>query len=170
DAYHPAVAFLYGWALLLVVQTGGMAAVAATFGKYFVELTGTAMPDALIAVIALGLLTAINCMGVRGGSNTQNALMLLKLAAIAALIVAGFSFRGAPPPPAAQIASDSFLRFGAAMTPVMFAYGGWQTASFISGELKRPQRDLAIGLLLGVAGVIAVYVLVNIVRSEERRV
>src|SRR6184192_1322927 len=57
DAYHPAVAFLYGWALLLVVQTGGMAAVAATFGKYFVELTGTAIPDAAIAAIALILLT-----------------------------------------------------------------------------------------------------------------
>ena len=49
------------------------------------------------------------------------------------------------------------------MTPVMFAYGGWQTASFISGELKRPERDLAIGLLLGVIGVIVVYVLVNVV-------
>ena len=49
------------------------------------------------------------------------------------------------------------------MTPVMFAYGGWQTASFISGELKKPERDLAIGLLLGVIGVIVVYVLVNVV-------
>src|SRR5438128_1946134 len=73
DAYHPSVAFLYGWALLLVVQTGGMAAVAATFGKYFVELTGVAISDALIAVIALVLLTIINCLGVRSGSNTQSA-------------------------------------------------------------------------------------------------
>src|SRR5438552_19207975 len=70
EAYHPAVAFLYGWALLLVIQTGGMAAVAATFGKYFVELTGTAIPDAAIAAIALILLTIINCLGVRSGSNT----------------------------------------------------------------------------------------------------
>ncbi|HEX9405903.1 MAG TPA: amino acid permease [Thermoanaerobaculia bacterium] len=162
DAYHPAVAFLYGWALLLVVQTGGMAAVAATFGKYFVELTGAGIGDAAIAVVALILLTIINCLGVRSGSNTQSALMLLKLAAIAALIVAGFMFRVAPPrvapPPSAAL-----LGFGAAMTPVMFAYGGWQTASFVSGEMKRPQRDLAIGLLLGVAGVITVYLLVNIV-------
>src|SRR5207302_8780866 len=74
DAYHPAVAFLYGWALLLVVQTGGMAAVAATFGKYFVELTSTAIPDAAIAAIALILLTIINCLGVRSGSNTQSVL------------------------------------------------------------------------------------------------
>ncbi len=164
DAYHPAVAFLYGWALLLVVQTGGMAAVAATFGKYFVELTGTAIPDAAIAVIALALLTLVNCLGVRSGSNTQSALMLLKLAAIAALIITGFSYRGAPPLNASEVGGASLLlRFGAAMTPVMFAYGGWQTASFVSGEMKRPERDLAIGLLLGVIGVITVYVLVNVV-------
>jgi APA family basic amino acid/polyamine antiporter len=163
DAYHPAVAFLYGWALLLVVQTGGMAAVAATFGKYFVELTGSALGDAAIAVAALVLLTIINCLGVRSGSNTQSALMLLKLAAILTLIIAGFAYRGTPPASVAAADDDLLVRFGAAMTPVMFAYGGWQTASFISGELKHPQRDLVIGLLLGVAGVITVYVLVNVI-------
>src|SRR5437868_6201070 len=166
-AYHPAVAFLYGWALLLVVQTGGMAAVAATFGKYFVELTGAGIPDAVIAVSALLILTIINCLGVRSGSNTQSALMLLKLIAIAALVVAGFAFGrshwAGHPLLDAPLSSDLLLRIGAAMTPVMFAYGGWQTASFISGELKRPQRDLVIGLLLGVIGVIVVYVLVNVV-------
>src|SRR5207237_4023673 len=60
DAYHPTVAFLYGWALLLIVQSGGMAAVAATFARYFVELTGATMPDAAIAVLALLVLTVIN--------------------------------------------------------------------------------------------------------------
>ena len=162
DAYHPAVAFLYGWALLLVVQTGGMAAVAATFGKYFVELTGGRGGDVLVAVIALAILTIINCFGVRSGSNTQSALMLLKLAAIGTLIVAGFVFRGGPHS-AAVAPPNPLLSFGAALTPVMFAYGGWQTASFVSGEMKRPERDLTIGLLLGVAGVIAVYLLVNVV-------
>jgi len=163
DAYHPAVAFLYGWGLLLVVQTGGMAAVAATFGKYVVELTGiTALRDVAIAIIALAALTIINCFGVRSGSNTQSVLMLLKLAAIAALIVVGFTYRGGQPPPGVQQPSN-LLGFFAALTPVMFAYGGWQTASFVSGEMKRPERDLTIGLLLGVAGVITVYLLVNIV-------
>jgi len=161
DAYHPAVAFLYGWGLLLVVQTGGMAAVAATFGKYFVELFGGGGGDVLIAVIALAALTIINCFGVRSGSNTQSALMLMKLAAIATLIIVGFAFRGAPPSPSA--APNTLVGFAAALTPVMFAYGGWQTASFVSGEMKNPRRDLAIGLLLGVAGVITVYLLVNIV-------
>ncbi|PYQ33368.1 MAG: amino acid transporter [Acidobacteria bacterium] len=167
DAYHPAVAFLYGWALLLVVQTGGMAAVAATFGKYFVELTGSALPDAWIAVVALVILTLINCLGVRSGSNVQSLLMLLKLAAIAAVVIAGLTYGrshwSSHPVLDGPLSTDLLVRLGAAMTPVMFAYGGWQTASFISGELKRPERDLVIGLLLGVIGVVMVYVAVNVV-------
>src|SRR5207249_3846599 len=162
DAYHPSVAFLYGWALLLIVQSGGMAAVAATFARYAVELTGVAIAPTALAVITLLALTIINCLGVRSGSNTQTLLMLLKLAAIIMLIFFGAQATGNRHQ---ATANDSFdlLRFGAAMTPVMFAYGGWQTASFISGELKRPRRDLALGLLIGVIGVIAVYVGVNIV-------
>ncbi|MEA2414336.1 MAG: basic amino acid/polyamine antiporter, family [Thermoanaerobaculia bacterium] len=162
DAYHPSVAFLYGWALLLIVQSGGMAAVAATFAKYVVTLTGVAMPDWLLAVVTLLILTLINCLGVRSGSNTQTALMLLKLAAIAMLVIAGATI--AAPHAAARamldapLSSDLFIRFGAAMTPVMFAYGGWQTASFVSGELARPRRDLPIGLLAGIIGVITIYV------------
>jgi APA family basic amino acid/polyamine antiporter len=163
DAYHPSVAFLYGWALLLIVQSGGMAAVAATFARYAVELTGIAVPPNVLAVITLLALTLINCLGVRSGSNTQTILMLLKLAAIIMLIFFGVTTANSQRPSANAGEPFDLLRFGAAMTPVMFAYGGWQTASFISGELKRPRRDLAIGLLVGVIGVIAVYVGVNII-------
>src|SRR5712671_5928046 len=58
DVYHPLAAFLYGWVLLLVVQTGGMAAVTVTFAKYFLELTGWQVNDSVIAAAALALLTA----------------------------------------------------------------------------------------------------------------
>jgi APA family basic amino acid/polyamine antiporter len=168
DAYHPAVAFLYGWGLLLVIQSGGMAAVAVTFARYTIELTHVAAPDWLLASVTLLILTAINCLGVRSGSNTQTALMLLKLVAIAMLIAAGVLLVGKSrlnlnPVLDATPSPDLLFRFAAAMTPVMFAYGGWQTASFMSAELKDPRRDLAVGLLAGVAGVIAVYVSVNIV-------
>jgi APA family basic amino acid/polyamine antiporter len=162
DAWHPALAFLYGWGLLLVIQSGGMAAVAVTFAKYTLELTHAPLPEWAVAVATLTALTLINCLGVRSGTNTQTALMLLKLAAIAMLVIVGLMFvtpsrhaAGAPP--------SNLMSFAAAMTPVMFAYGGWQTASFMSGELLRPRRDLAVGLLAGVAGVITIYVLVNIV-------
>ncbi len=168
DAFHPAVAFLYGWGLLLVIQSGGMAAVAVTFARYTIELTHIAAPDWLLATVTLLLLTIINCLGVRSGSNTQTALMLLKLVAIAMLVAAGAFFvthsrLSLRPVTDAVPSPDLVFRFAAAMTPVMFAYGGWQTASFMSAELKQPRRDLAIGLLAGVAGVIAVYLSVNVV-------
>ena len=163
DAWHPAVAFLYGWALLLVVQSGGMAAVAVAFANYANALAGTNIPASLLAVVTLTILTLINCLGVRSGANTQTALMLLKLLALVMLIGVGLTFNDAL---GRGFSTHSFPRptafsFAAALTPVMFAYGGWQTASFMSGELRRPRRDLAIGLLAGVTGVIAVYLLVN---------
>jgi basic amino acid/polyamine antiporter, APA family len=165
DAFHPSVAFLYGWALLLVVQSGGMAAVAVTFARYLIELSGVHAADWLLATATLILLTIINCLGVRSGSNTQTVLMLLKLAAIAMLLAAAFAFRGHSQltMTAPRDGGGLLFRFAAAMTPVMFAYGGWQTATFMSGELRRPARDLAIGLVAGVLGVIAIYVGVNIV-------
>ncbi len=162
DAWHPAIAFMYGWALLLVIQSGGMAAVAVTFAKYTLQLTGVTMPDWLLASGTLAILTIINCFGVRSGTNTQTLLMLLKLAAIAMLIAVGSTI-GSAAPTKATASDASLMTILAAMTPVMFAYGGWQTASFMSGELKRPQRDLAIGMLAGVIGVITVYLLVNYV-------
>jgi len=160
DAYHPSVAFLYGWALLLVIQSGGMAAVAVTFARYTRELTGGSWPDSLVASVTLIVLTIINVLGVRSGSNTQSVLMILKLVAIAMLVVVGLTTKGAGGDTGAPL-KDDLWAFAAAMTPVMFAYGGWQTASFMSAELKRPRRDLAIGLLTGVVGVITVYILVN---------
>ena len=85
EALHPAVAFLYGWVLLLVIQTGGMAAVAVTFARYFLELTHWQVNASLIAASALALLTVINCLGVRAGSRVQSAMTLAAIAAIGML-------------------------------------------------------------------------------------
>jgi basic amino acid/polyamine antiporter, APA family len=164
EAYHPAVAFLYGWALLLIVQTGGMAAVAVTFARYAKAIVHTHAPDGFLAVLALGVLTAINCLGVRSGSAVQSTLMVMKIGAVAGLIIGAF---WAPPAPGQVTASEPFtietlLAFGAAVTPVLFAYGGWQTASFMTGEMRDPRRDLARALLLGVIGVTVIYLGVNV--------
>src|SRR5437764_8399911 len=163
DAYHPIVAFLYGWTLLLVVQTGGMAGAAIIFGRYFGELFGFSIPEQLLAAVALGVLTVINWLGVRAGSNVQSALMLTKLVAIALLIGVGCFGPIATNPTgmAATVDSGGFAGFGRAMVPVLFAYGGWQTASFISGEMRYPRWDLPRGLLIGVIGVVLCYVLVS---------
>ncbi|NNC28228.1 amino acid permease [Longimicrobium terrae] len=162
DAFHPSVAFVYGWALLLVIQTGGMAAVAVTFARYFREVTHVPLGEPVVAALGIALLVAVNCMGVRSGSTVQNGLMVLKIIAILGLVTAGLIFvtpdaAVVAAPPVAQSGS-LLLAFGAAMTPVMFSYGGWQTASFVAGEMRNPRRDLARGLLIGVAGVIALYV------------
>src|SRR5271167_2619852 len=92
DAYHPMVAFLYGWVLLLVIQTGGMAAVSITFARYFLELTGIHARDWIVAMAALGVLTLINCLGVKSGGRTQSAFMVMKIIAIAALVICGLAF------------------------------------------------------------------------------
>ncbi len=172
DAFHPMVAFLYGWGLLLVTQTGGMAAVAVTFANYFRELTGVGTSSAALAVLALGALTIVNCLGVRSGSNVQSALMVTKIVAVLALVIVGSMAVGAPRVAAGAAAAAAGaapggekpvpIAFAAAMVPVLFAYGGWQTASFVSGELKHPTRDLPRGLLIGVAGVILLYLGVNV--------
>jgi basic amino acid/polyamine antiporter, APA family len=164
EAFHPLVAFLYGWALLLVTQTGGMAAVAVTFARYFRELTGTGLTEGGIAVAALLVLTAVNCLGVRSGSNVQSALMVAKIAAIVGLVAVGFTAAPAVAPavePARPGTDVTSLL--AALVPVLFAYGGWQTASFVAGEMKRPERDLPRGLLIGVVGVVLLYLSVNVV-------
>src|SRR5947199_1363756 len=169
EAYHPAVAFMYGWGLLLVTQTGGMAAVAVIFASYFRALTGANWNDSAIAAITLLALTAINCFGARAGSNVQSALMLLKIAAIAALVIIGFAVGH---PAAAALRSEGLLgesasfgllkSIGAAMVPVAFAYGGWQTATFVAGEMRDARRDLSRGLLIGVGSVVALYLAVNL--------
>jgi basic amino acid/polyamine antiporter, APA family len=162
DAFHPMVAFLYGWTLLLVTQTGGMAAVAMTFANYFGELTGLGIDRSIIAVATLLILTVINCLGVRSGSNVQSTFMVIKIAAIVMLIILGWRAMNpgnfAAPPSTA--AGNNFL---AAMVPVLFAFGGWQTASFVSGEMRNPERDLPRGLLFGVVGVIVLYLGVNFI-------
>lgn len=167
EAYHPSVAFVYGWVLLLVTQTGGMAAVAVAFAHYYREITGFGGSDAAIAAIALLSLTAINCLGARAGSNVQSTLMLTKAAAIAAMVIAGLWLGGghvALTPLIDQPLSTSlFGGIAAAMTPIAFAYGGWQTASFVAAEMRDPRRDLSRGLVMGVLGVVLLYLSVNFV-------
>jgi len=173
DALHPLVAFGYGWSLLFVIQTGGMAAVALIFANHVLELFGRRVTDfraAVLASIALALLTVINCIGVRAGSVTQNIFMILKLVAIAVLVAFGLTVSA----PAANggitiytgsstTILQSLIAFGAALIPAQFAYGGWQTACFVAGEVREPRRNLPRGLLFGVMGVIVVYLSVNYV-------
>jgi APA family basic amino acid/polyamine antiporter len=167
EAFHPLLGFLFGWGLFLVSTSGGLAAVAMTFARYTNELTGSAMPEWMLAVGALAILTGVNCLGVRTGGTVQSGLMVLKIAAIALLVACGFAFapgnRFDGAAPTAHAGSfDLLTSFGAALVPVMFAYGGWQTANFVAGEIRSPEKNLPRGLLLGVTGVVALYLGVNV--------
>lgn len=174
EAYHPAIAFLYGWVLLLVIQTGGMAAVAVTFAKYFIELTRLPVADGMIATLALGILTLINCLGVRAGSKVQSMLMVLKILAIAGLVLCGAVYLighesavspGRKPYPLLDrpVSFDLVTAIGAALVPVLFAYGGWQTSNFVAEEIREPRKNLPRALVIGVIGVILLYLSVNFV-------
>jgi APA family basic amino acid/polyamine antiporter len=171
ECYHPLIAFLFGWSLFLISDCGGMAAVAVIFARYYIELTGVPLSEPVVAILALGVLTIVNCLGVRTGSTVQNILMVTKILAILLLVGLGFRLivqaggfaQPAVAPPAPPLSFDLLTTFGAALVPVLFAYGGWQTANFVAGEIREPQKNLPRGLIIGVAGVVVLYLAVNLV-------
>jgi APA family basic amino acid/polyamine antiporter len=171
ECYHPLIAFLFGWSLFLISDCGGMAAVAVIFSRYYIELTGVPLNETVVAIMTLGVLTIVNCLGVRTGSTVQNILMVTKILAILLLVGLGFRLivqsggfaQPAVSPPAPPLSFDLLTTFGAALVPVLFAYGGWQTANFVAGEIREPQKNLPRGLIIGVAGVVVLYLAVNLV-------
>lgn len=171
EALHPSVGFLYGWALLVVIQTGGMADCAIAFARYFEQLFPVSLAETTLAAIVMAALTVVNCLGVAAGNRLQSVLMVLKIAALAGLIVCGFAVQPAAGAAVAGSGAAAGLALGpapageglgAALIPVLFCYGGWQTACFVAGEMKDPRKDLPRALVLGVLGVIALYTLVAI--------
>ncbi|MFP2957216.1 APC family permease [Myxococcus sp. 1LA] len=166
DAFGPLPAFLNAWGMMLMIATGAIAAVAVTFANYTLALTG--LPDSFrfpLAVGAIVLLSGVNYFGVRPGALTQNVFTVLKLLALAVLIAAGLLLAGASSPveAAAPDAPGSIvLAMGAALVPVLFSYGGWQQTNFVAEELVDPERNLPRALLLGVIGVVTVYLLANL--------
>ena len=170
DALGPLPAFLYGWALLLVIATGAAAAVAVTCAGYVVTLAG--LPPEFTTRVAVGailLLCIVNYLGVEPAAVTLNVFTVLKLAALAALIVAGLVLtpptapvRPLPPLTAPVGLLGVAVALGTALVPILFAYGGWQQTNFIAEEIVAPERNLPRALGLGVAGVVAVYLLANV--------
>jgi APA family basic amino acid/polyamine antiporter len=167
DAYHPLAGFLYGWALLLMIETGAIAAVAITFANYALRLIGQPAAGAVpLAVASIALLSAINYLGVKPGSRVLNVLVVLKVAALAALIGAGAfapAYEGWLTDARATGDGLPVAAFGAALVPILFAYGGWQNANYVAEEIDNPRRNLPLSLLAGTVCVVVIYVLVNVV-------
>ncbi len=172
ECYHPLAGFLFGWVTLLVVMTGGMAAVAVTFARYFIDLTGVPLSERVVVIATLAVLTVVNCLGAKLGSRLQSLLMVMKIVVIASVILSGYLLVAHPfpvlhpvLPPASERPAPAGLiaAFGSAMIPVLFAYGGWQTSNYIASEIRDPRRNLTRALMIGVAGVIVLYVAMNVV-------
>ena len=166
ETWGPLPAFLYGWALLFLIATGAIAAVAIMFATYALPLVGLSPRLTVpVAAGAIVFLTGINYVGVKPAAVTQNIFTVLKLAALAALIAVGLSTGPAaalyrPPPP--STATHVVVALGAALVPILFTYGGWQQTNFIAEEIIEPERNLPRALVLGVSVVVAVYLLANV--------
>jgi APA family basic amino acid/polyamine antiporter len=165
EAFGPFVAFLFAWIVLGVVSTGA-AAVIADFGA---RMLARALPalgalgargELATAAAILVLVTAAALRGAKAGATLQNACMLTKLAALAALIALGFlgaPAEAAPPPDAPPLWRGLAL----AVLPVLFTCGGWQMLCYIAPEVRDAQRAIPRAILAGVAGVVAIYLAAN---------
>jgi APA family basic amino acid/polyamine antiporter len=168
EAYHPVVAYLFGWASLVMIQGGGLAAVAITFAQYFLRIAGVSARDPKpLAVAALAVVALVNYVGVKPGSRLLNALVVLKVGALVVLILGGLwiapRLPALPFPAGVSRPPASLLAFAAAMVPILFSYGGWQNANVISEEIRDSRRTLPRALAAGTILVVVVYLLANVV-------
>jgi APA family basic amino acid/polyamine antiporter len=182
EAYGTVWGFLYGWACFLVINSGGIAAIAVGFGVYlgsffpFFSTSNvllsvplgpwhwTVSGGQLAAAAAIALLTVVNQFGVKEGAWVQNALTLLKIGAFAAFLLAGLG--GGPAPSssfAAPLPGGILAGFGLAMIAALWTYDGWYALTLSAGEVKDPGRNLPRGLILGNVAVVALYLLLNVV-------
>lgn len=172
EAFGRAVAFLFGWAQLVLLRPSAIGAVAIVFGQYFLRLFGVTDTDANFAVFtaiasisAIVLVAAANYLGVRFGSLIQNLTTVAKTAGLLALVVLAFVLTGSSSAshfsPLVPPGSFTLSAFGLALVSVLWAYDGWADGSYVNGEIADPKRNVPKAIVLGTAAIIAIYVLAN---------
>jgi basic amino acid/polyamine antiporter, APA family len=187
EAYGELPAFLYGWMIFAVVQTGTIAALAVGFAQYFCAVlypsashpwisftvgpaTIDLSPQKLVAVGGIAVLTALNVFGVKKGSVLVNVSTWLKFGAIAALVICGlaigkgdwshFSRNPAMQPP---MGADLLVAFGVGLIAVLFAFDGWIYVTWAAGEIQDAARAVPRALIIGVSTVALVYLAINLI-------
>ena len=176
EAYGPMAGFLFGWGMLLVIQTGTIAAVAAAFAKFLAVFLPAASdapwaslgpialtPQRLVAIVVVVFLTATNATGLRAGTLTQNVFTVAKLAALLALAAGGLLL-GARPAGASSFAAPSLpfaLALAAALVGPFFSQSAWNNVTFAGEEVRDPGRTLPRALVVGCLIVTTAYVLTN---------
>ncbi len=172
-AYPPVWAFLRGWAMFFVSETAAIAAVAMVFAEYANSLykiySGAAFPRAIevtVALFVIWLLTLVNCFGVGLGGKVQNILSLAKLIALGGVLGVCFTQAGHWQHFSQPFWPDEFnwstlLAMGAAMRYAFFAFSGWEGATYVAEEVRNPRRNLPLSLILGISGVLLIYLAIN---------
>lgn len=166
-AFGRSLAFLYGWARMTVIVAGSIAVFAYLFGDYLSRVINLgAHSSAIWAALVVVVLTTVNYRGIREGKATQNLFTVLEVGGLLLIIVAGLFF-AAPPAPPPEVAAGAGQPWymgagiGSAMIFVLFTYGGWNDAAYISAEVRDRERNMARALLLAISLVALLYVLVN---------
>lgn len=174
EAYGNMWAFLYGWATLLVINTGSIAALAVAFAKYCGELLRLTMDwdiggggQTTIAILGVIIVTVVNLAGVKQAGIFSSVSTALKLAGILILIGAGLSYASTIvidwSPSTEGIGGEAGFAsaIGIAMVSVLWSYGGWYHASFVAGEARNPQRNVPLAMIVGTVVIAAVYLITN---------
>lgn len=164
--YHPAIGFLAGWISATLGFSAPIALAAMAFGVYFKGVVPGASPQ-LLALAAAWLITLVHLSGLRHSTKFQNISTLIKGALIIALIVAGLAYGSPQPISFAPSASDvSYMAsapFAVSLVFVMYAYSGWNAATYIAGEIREPAVSLPRSIIAATVIVIALYVMLNAV-------
>ena len=162
--YHPAVGFMAGFVSATVGFSAPIALTAMAFGKYFQGTSGMGSP-LLLSFAVVWVVALFHLGNLRVGSVFQNLWTLLKLLLIAALIAAGFFVHSKQPivflPARSDIMSIFAPPFAVALVFVMYSYSGWNAASYVTGEIKKPEKNVPRSLIAGTLVVIVAYVLLN---------
>src|SRR5881275_3489959 len=185
EAYSPLWGFLYGWTLMLVIQTGTIAAVAVAFatfagtlwpalaptGRLFTLGPLAVSPVQACAVLVVLTLTALNTRGLDEGRLVQTVFTIVKVGALAAVVVLGLAF-GSPAARTANLGTLPFAsehglgrtlpQLGAAMVGALFAADAWANVTFAAAEVRDAPRTVPRALLLGTVLVCALYLATNV--------
>jgi basic amino acid/polyamine antiporter, APA family len=164
--YHPALGFMAGFVSATVGFAAPIALAAMAFGKYFVGVFGVGSPM-LLSFVVVWAVTAFHLGNLQVGSAFQNLSTLIKLLLIGALITAGLFVQTKQPISFLPASGDAIAIFGGpfavALVYVMYSYSGWNAAAYITGEIKKPEKNVPRSLLAGTGLVIVIYVLLNAV-------
>lgn len=159
--WGPGVAFLFAWSRMTVIQTGAIAAVAFVFGDYASEVARLGEKSAAVwAAVAVVVLTLLNLAGTLQSKTLQKVMETALIAGLVLFSVAALLVGGSPKPAAGG--GGSLSSFGFAMIFVLLAYGGWNEAAYLAGEVRNARRNMTRILVGGVLIVTALYLLVNL--------